>query len=640
MRRLGTVAFACLLAVTTPADPLAASPSVPLRAAAVSAQGDFGRGCALVDDLLYCWGSNLQGELGIGAATLTSLAEWVRRPDLPSGKFEGLRSLAVQDRSCLVDAAGLWCWGNNSRGQLGVGDRLPRSVPTLVTNLPDDPLELVFGRSHGCLRTAASGVWCWGNNLLGETGRVPGTPVPDPQSGELLPPPQLLPKPVPGLPASVSAIDASEQHNCVLGSGTVMCWGDNLYGQLGDGGTTGHPTPAAVSGLPAGIVRIAVGPRHACAIDGAGEVWCWGYNFAGQIGVAPAADQQLEPLPRRVSGLGGAASALELGFVSSCALVGDARKCWGQMEDGTRIGPQPQVMARPAGAPPDWLSGCFDVDGDLRCPRTTRSPYTEIDAREVARLPRPATSLALGRNFACAALDDGSLWCWGDNSLGQLGQGDFAPRSIAVRVPLPAVRSASAGIAHACASTDDGLWCWGANGTGALGDGSSVDRPAPVRALFSGELLAAGGQHTCAYSSSAGLRCWGQNQFGQVGGSAGAPALAGAAPLGSAVVSELGAGFAHRCATIRLGAASETRCWGKIALTSDELANGVRDFAPRLLASGAALAPDDGPQLRVAAFTACAGDRCSGQIYLPPERGRPPLVNQRECTLTPGGQPG
>lgn len=614
---------AAIALAALPAARLAASPSVPLRDVVQSAQGDFNRGCAFIAQKLYCWGSNTQGELGLGAPSLTSLAEWVRRPGVPSGDFEQPRSLVVQDRSCLIDNAGLWCWGGNTRGQLGVGDRVLRTLPTLVPGLPADPVEVVFGRFHTCLRTAASGAWCWGNNALGETGQQPGTAVPDPQTGEIVAPPQLLPLQVPGLPDTLSAIDSAEQHSCALGGGSVQCWGRNDFGQLGDGGSSNRFAPAPVSGLPAGIASIAVGPRHVCAIDGDGAVWCWGYNSAGQIGVAPAAERQIEPLPLRVDGLGGAASRLELGFVSTCALVGSERKCWGQLEDGTQIGPAPQAVARPAGAPADWLAGCFSVNGELRCPRGARAPFTQLDAREVPGLPGRPQQLALGRNFACARMGDGAVWCWGENSNGQLGQGDFAARAAAVRVPLPAASSLSAGIAHACASTADGLWCWGANATGALGDGSTSDRASPVRAQFPGELIAAGGYHTCAYAANAGgLRCWGQNQAGQVSGQVGGNVTGSASPLGMAAISELGAGIAHTCATIALaGGTRETRCWGNLALTAEELSSGVINPAPRLLPAGAPLAPASGPQLRVSAFTACAGDRCSGQNYLPPDRG-------------------
>ncbi|MBL8243585.1 MAG: hypothetical protein JNL89_05330, partial [Rhodanobacteraceae bacterium] len=205
---------AAIAIAALPAAQLAASPSVPLRDVVQSAQGDFNRGCAFIAQKLYCWGSNTQGELGLGAPSLTSLAEWVRRPGVPSGDFEQPRSLVVQDRSCLIDNAGLWCWGGNARGQLGVGDRVLRTLPTLVPGLPADPVEVVFGRFHTCLRTAASGAWCWGNNALGETGQQPGTAVPDPQTGEIVAPPQLLPLQVPGLPDTLSAIDSAEQHSC------------------------------------------------------------------------------------------------------------------------------------------------------------------------------------------------------------------------------------------------------------------------------------------------------------------------------------------------------------------------------------------------------------------------------------------
>lgn len=626
MARLSRVLALLLLAAA--AGPLAASPTVPLTGTALARQGGFSTGCAFVGARLYCWGGNLSGQLGLGAPSLSSLAEWVRRPDTAGGDFVAPTSIAVEDRACVADAAGAWCWGRNERGQLGSGDRLPRLAPNRVPGLPPAIVELAQGRYHACARSAADGLWCWGGNSFGETGQPPGPVVFDPLLNAELAPPQLDAQRVPVLPSALASVALGDHHGCALAGGRVWCWGANDSGQLGDGSAAHQSAPVAVATLPAGIIAIAASPHHNCALAGDGGLWCWGNNYAGQVGVAPSATRPTEALPVRVAGLPGPASGLALAFAQSCALVGEQRWCWGIGDSGIPIGAQPALQARPALAPPDWLSGCFESLGALRCPaRQTRHPYTQIDARELeGPLHGSVLQLAIGRDFACARTDaaDG-VQCWGSNQYGQLGNRALTPvGTFPNQVPLASrARSIAAGASHACAATDDGLWCWGDNRQGALGDGSTSDPELPVRARFAGTLLAAGDGHSCAWAEPGGLRCWGRDDHGQVSGLAHAQALPeGAAPLGDARVLELALGTHHSCATIEAaGGLRETRCWGLLPITQADLDQGIVDARPRVIAPGAALPGEAYPRLRARGFAACLGDRCYGLSYLPPDRG-------------------
>ena len=599
-----------------------ASPVVPLRDTTLGTQGDFGRGCAFVGNQLQCWGGNSSGSLDIGATALESLTTWMKRPDTASGDFDRPTSLVAIDRTCLTDAAGVWCWGRNERGQLGLGDRVNRPTPEHLPGLPGDVVEVVFGRYHACARTQASGLWCWGGNNYGETGQAPGAAVLDPVTNVVMSPPQTRAMAVPGLPATPIAVALGEYFSCALVGTGVWCWGNNEQGQLGDGSQIARPLPAPVTGLPATIQRIALGEQHACAIDGIGDVWCWGNNQSAQVGVAASTTRLIEPLPLRVNAMGGPATRLYLSFSQSCALVGSDKKCWGVSIDGTN-GPNPQVIAKPAGAPADWLSDCYSLAGELQCPVvSTRHPHTPLDARPVPGLSGRPAQLALSRDFACARMPDQSVWCWGTNTRGQLGQGDVNARAQAVRVPLPPTQQIAVGTAHACAATSDGLWCWGSNAYAALGDGTSVDRPAPVRSQFAGTLIAAGEGHTCAYASGGELRCWGNNSVGQVSGQHSGTLPGGASPLGAAAIRELSAGLSHTCAVLQLSAgATETRCWGQLPTTADEATGGITDYSPRLITPGNPIPADSIITLRSSGFTTCAGDRCFGLSYLPADRG-------------------
>jgi alpha-tubulin suppressor-like RCC1 family protein len=636
-------ACAAVLFAILVAGAAAASPVVPLRDTTLETQGSFARGCAFVGNQLQCWGGNSSASLDIGATALESLTTWMKRPDTPSGDFDRPTSLVAIDRTCLTDAAGVWCWGRNERGQLGLGDRINRTQPEHLPGLPADVVEVVLGRFHACARTLASGLWCWGGNNYGETGQVPGVPVLDPITNVVMSPPQTLAMAVPGLPATPTAVSLGEYFSCALVDRRVWCWGNNEQGQLGDGSQVARSLPAPVTGLPAVIQRLELGEQHACAIDAAGDVWCWGNNQSAQVGVAASPTRLIEPLPLRVDGMGGPATDLHLEYSQSCALVGSDKKCWGVSIDGTN-GPTPQLTAKPEGAPADWLDDCFLRDGELRCASTsTRHPYTPLDARPVPGLLGRPAQLALGRDFACARMPDESVWCWGINSRGQLGQGDLETRSQAVRVPLPPTLQIAVGTTHACAATSDGLWCWGSNATSELGDGTTTDRPAPVRSQFAGTLIAAGEGYTCAFASgSGGLRCWGRNDTGQVSGQVSEPLPGGAAPLGVAVIRELSAGLSHTCAVVPLLlGASETRCWGKLPTTANEIANGITDFSPRLITPGNPVPATALTTLRSSGFTTCAGDRCFGLSYLPTDRGvfrvdqllQPPMPSPRAFAL-------
>ena len=110
-------------------------------------------------------------------------------------------------------------------------------------------------------------------------------------------------------------------------NGAVSCWGANADGELGDGTTTNRPTPVPVSGLSAGVVAVAAGQKHTCALTSGGAVWCWGNNWYGQLGDGTTTGR---PTPVPVSGLSSGVVALAAGMYHTCALTsGGAVVCWG-----------------------------------------------------------------------------------------------------------------------------------------------------------------------------------------------------------------------------------------------------------------------------------------------------------------------
>jgi alpha-tubulin suppressor-like RCC1 family protein len=294
------------------------------------------------------------------------------------------------------------------------------------------------------------------------------------------------------------------------------------------------PRPVSVWPPGSGVTAVAAGGVHSCALRG-GEVFCWGGNFDGQVGVARP---YLAITPVRVPGLPGPVSLLAAGKNHSCAVAGGEAWCWGSNTLG-------QV-----GAP--------------KCPSYSYTKRCGAAPVQVAGLPGKPDGLALGGRHSCA-LVAGAVWCWGDNESGQLGDGSHADRSEpAVVGGIPAsVTQLAAGDAHTCAVAAGGLHCWGANGQGQLGDGSREERAAPVAAvpsLLGVTSLAAGERHTCV-AGSAGVHCWGAGSEGQLDGVSRDDAQPG--PLAVAGLPDdvvgLAAGVDHTCAA---SAAHGVLCWG------------------------------------------------------------------------------
>ena len=149
-----------------------------------------------------------------------------------------------------------------------------------ASSASETAVAVVGGGFHSCALTSGGGAKCWGDNFFGQIGdgQVCGGPPP-------LQPWCLIPVDVSGLSSGVVGIAAGEDHTCALTSaGGVKCWGFNAYGQLGDGTTSDRNTPVDVSGLASGVVAIAAGPFHSCAITNAGGAKCWGLNDHGQLG--------------------------------------------------------------------------------------------------------------------------------------------------------------------------------------------------------------------------------------------------------------------------------------------------------------------------------------------------------------------
>jgi alpha-tubulin suppressor-like RCC1 family protein len=266
LRTAAVVLAAAALLLVPPAPAVRAVPPAPMFVAI--AAGGY-HTCALTGGgAVECWGYNNAGQLGDGTRTDRTT------PVDVIGLASGVTAISAgyYHTCALMRLGGVTCWGANDFGQLGDGTHTSSATPVDVVGLATGVIAISAGGVSTCALTNADAVWCWGNNTSGQLGDGTMTN-------------SATPVAVSGLASGVETIVAGPDHACaVVGGGTVRCWGNNGGGQLGDGTYVTSTTPVAVSGLASGIEAIATGYSHTCALTAAGGVKCWGYNGDGRLG--------------------------------------------------------------------------------------------------------------------------------------------------------------------------------------------------------------------------------------------------------------------------------------------------------------------------------------------------------------------
>ncbi|MBW2523206.1 MAG: hypothetical protein JRI23_03485 [Deltaproteobacteria bacterium] len=220
---------------------------------------------------VWCWGGNDFGQLGDG--TDVTRVE----PAQVTGLTEVERLSHGAHHTCAMTVSGgLFCWGANRQGQLGTGDTLDRSTPTEITGFTD-VLRLACGTYSSCLVLTTGEVYCWGLNDHGQLGF-------DPQTDPVV----LTPRQIPGIPA-MERIYPGHETMCsrTLGTRLMYCWGDNEFGQLGDGTNLSTHVPQQVDQIDEVGVAFP-GMKHTCVVDTTDAAYCWGANDHGQLGVSTA----------------------------------------------------------------------------------------------------------------------------------------------------------------------------------------------------------------------------------------------------------------------------------------------------------------------------------------------------------------
>lgn len=371
------------------------------------------------------------------------------------------------------------------------------TVDSPVQNIfvTDSPMCTGSGFTCSLKNDGTSGVYCWGDNYIGQLGDGTTTQ-------------RLSPVSVTGISSARSVVCGDHFACALLTDGSVKCWGENFNGQLGIGvgpdDRTAYPVPRAVTGLGAGTtVSIGVGGAGTtvCAVTTSGAVKCWGANNGGQCGDGTSGNNRLTPV--QVSGITSGATYATAGIPNGCAIVSGSLKCWGdnsagEMGNGTTSSTPvttPQavltggvtwvsigggtIVAVQSGALKTWGNNAYGGVGD----GTQTDRYTPVTIAASGAMN--SSSGALGD--ACAVINHVPK-CWGINASGNGGNGSTSPTFILS--PSQVIGQSFGALAvgstiwQACdiygPGVTEAMYCWGDNSDGAIGDGTTTQRLNPV----------------------------------------------------------------------------------------------------------------------------------------------------------------
>ncbi|NOU81574.1 hypothetical protein GC101_22180 [Paenibacillus sp. LMG 31459] len=366
------------------------------------------------------------------------------------------------------------------------------------------------------IRKVDGTVWAWGNNNYGQLGD--GTTTTNKDDQELINVRGLL---------DVISVAAGGSHSlAVKQDGSVWAWGANDYSQLGNGTTTNSSKPIQVNNL-ANMKAVAAGRNHSIGVKQDGTVWVWGDNSNGQMGDGTTS---FNSAPVQVSGLSNVI-AVEAGNDQSYAIKQDGSVWgWGYSVLSTKVlTPLPVSGLSNVKAVSTkghhslalkqdgtvWGWG-YNVNGQLGN-GTTDSSSTPVQVSGLTNV----IAIAAGTTHSLALKQDGTVWAWGSNSFGEFGIGTTTSSSTPILVSgLNKVTEIFAGDGYSTAIRYDGtVWAWGYNHLGQTGNGSTGIRKTPVQLNGMSNIISttAGASHSLAVKQDGTVWSWGNNEYAQLG---------------------------------------------------------------------------------------------------------------------------
>ncbi len=486
----------------------------------VAIAGGYSYSLALKNDgTVWACGRNESGQLGDGTITYKTTAVQVRG----LGEITAIASRSNNSLALKNDGT-VWAWGSNDYGQLGDGTKTYKTTAVQVSGL-SGITAIAGGGSHSLSLKKDGTVWAWGDDYYGQLGDGIQPYVPYITTAVQLN----------GL-SGITAIAGGYSHGLALKKdGTVWAWGNNDYGQLGDGTEIDRATAVQVSGL-SGITAIAGGYSHSLALKNDGTVWAWGNNENGQLGDGTTVDKKTAVQVMGLSGI----TAIAGGYLHSLALKNDGTVwAWGNNDNG-QLGDGTTMHARTA-VQVSELSGITAIAGGglhslaLKNGVTVWAWGSNSDGQLGDNVPVYASyyeraMLVSGLNYTTAitcgykhslALLYGVVKAWGNNENGQLGDGTTTDNQTAEQVRgLEEITAIAGGEAHSLALREDGtVWAWGNNGSGQLGDGTITDKTTAVQVSGLGGItaIAGGGYNSLALKNDGTVWVWGSNSHSQLG---------------------------------------------------------------------------------------------------------------------------
>lgn len=465
-------------------------------------------GCAVANAKLFCWGNN--GALaGSNNGNLANNTTWgglstptrtgtngaiplgidIAPAPTDPGELAAHDSVSTGGKhTCGIVNGHVFCWGDNTSGQLGMGNsgvstslRQPRAVPTLFTKTAT---KVSAGKDHTCAIVEGD-LYCWGDSVSGQVGNGVSGATSSPQSV-----PQLINGNGGAITSAMRVTDVStgDNNTCAIANATTYCWGNNTYRQVGDSdpSNTDRTRPTLVNGGTGNPLNgkaatmVSVGTSHACAIANA-DLYCWGNNADGRTGLFSGAPSTATSLPTRVTlgkagspqgpnGVLPSVSGVAAGSDFTCAIFNGTVSCWGNNASG-RTGQDTVITG--STPTPTAIKG------------TAAGYYT--------------TSLSAGKDHVCAIMNggnskkNGNMYCWGNNTNNKLGRAGSPSR---VDTPItggdmsesvngvPTLRTATAitaGDETSCTIANAVILCWGDNSSYQFGSGVTTPASVPTK---------------------------------------------------------------------------------------------------------------------------------------------------------------